>query len=112
MDGLGPDLVQAYNIIMVVKSENYSVTQRMRDKKFTVSFIPKQQPVPKRGLAVASIQRFKYQTPRFRYAAKVSQSRYGICRRAAAGFTFRKVRIIHNTNAHNNRSQTKANPKA
>ena len=51
-------------------------------------------------------------TPKFKYAAKVNQSRYGICSHAAIGSTLRNVRIIHKTSAQSNSIHINAKPYA
>ena len=55
--------------------------------------------------------RFSVHTPKFRQAAKVTQSKYGICSRAADLSTLRKDRIIQRINPHSASSQKKARPK-
>lgn len=54
---------------------------------------------------------FRRYTPALRYAANVSQRRYGICSFAALVETWRKDRIIHCTSPHSRASQSSAPPK-
>lgn len=58
------------------------------------------------------LYRLSSHTPKFRYAANVTQSRYGICSHAAGLSTFRKDKIISRIKTHSAISQRKAKPNA